>query len=184
MSGSGQTSHAADITIECLPTAHRCPMAASTSFRCVALPADVFAPLFELTDAQLRERGARRMTVDAHPGFPCRITLQDAQVGETVLLLSHEHQPANTPYRACGPIFVRGQPRPRAWAANEVPDAIRRRVLSVRAYDAAGTMLGAEVAEGRELEAAIQRHFDDAQVAYLHLHNAGRGCYACRIERA
>ena len=159
-------------------------MTAPTSFRCVALPADAFAPLFELDDAQLRARGVRRMTVDAHPGFPCRITLQDAQMGETVLLLSHEHQPADTPYRACGPVFVRERPRPREWAANDVPDAIRRRLLSVRAYDAAGTMLGAEVTEGRALEAAIQRCFGDPQVAYLHLHNAGRGCYACRVERA
>ncbi len=153
-------------------------------FRCVALPAEAFASLSEWDDAQLRNRGARRMTVDAHPGFPCRITLEDAQVGETVLLLSHEHQPADTPYRACGPVYVRERPRPRGWAANEVPDAIRRRLLSVRAYDAAGMMLGAEVTEGHALEAAIQRGFYDAQVAYLHLHNAARGCYACRVEWA
>lgn len=153
-------------------------------FRCVALRADAFAPLFELDDAQLHARGVRRMTVDAYPGFPCRTSLEDAAMGESVLLLSYEHQPAETPYRACGPIFVRERMQSRSWPVDEIPETIRRRLLSVRAYDAAGMMLGANVAEGRDLAATIQTHFGDAQVAYLHLHNAARGCYACRVERA
>lgn len=153
-------------------------------FRCVALRADAFAPLFELDDAQLRARGVRRMTVDAHPGYPCRTSLQDAEVGESVLLLSYEHHPADTPYRACGPIFVRERVPTRPSPVGEIPATIRRRLLSVRAYDAAGMMLGADVVEGRAVDAIIQIRFGDARVAYLHLHNAAHGCYACRVERA
>jgi hypothetical protein len=55
--------------------------------------------------------------------------------------------------------------------------------LSVRAYDAAGIMVDADVQEGSELEAVIERMFRRDDVAFLHAHNAKRGCYSCRIDR-
>src|SRR5438046_165555 len=63
------------------------------------LPVDEFRPLFGLSDAELAARGIVRHTADEPVGFPCRITLEDAPVGETLLLLNYEHQPADTPYR-------------------------------------------------------------------------------------
>ena len=45
-------------------------------------------------------------------------------------------------------------------------------------------MLYGEVIEGRAVEDAIARQFADPQVAYIHLHNAKRGCYSCRVDRA
>jgi hypothetical protein len=60
----------------------------------------------------------------------------------------------------------------------------RHRLLSVRAYDGAAMMVGAEVVSGRELEAAILRLFADGSANYLHIHNAGPGCFNCRVERA
>ena len=68
-------------------------------------------------------------------------------------------------------------------AINEVPDQQRRRLLSVLAYDAEHSMVDAEVASGAELEALIERFFGNERVDYLHVHNARRGCYACRVDR-
>ena len=147
------------------------------------LPLQPFQPLFGLDDATLRERGVVRVVADASPGYPCRITLQDAEPGERLLLLPWKHLDADTPYRAGGPIFVREAASASAVFRNEIPEQQRSRLLSVRAYDADGWMRDAEVDEGVRLDALIARFFTDPQVAYLHVHNARRGCYACRIDR-
>lgn len=147
------------------------------------LPMQQFQSLFGLDDAELRERGVVRMTVDSSPGFPCRISLEDAQAGESVLLLPWQHLDADTPYRAGGPIFVRETAREHARIRNAIPEQQYSRLLSVRAYDAEGWMLDAEVVEGALLEALIARFFGNARVGYLHVHNARRGCYACRVDR-
>ncbi len=147
------------------------------------LPVQPFQSLFGLDDAELRGHGAVRMTVDSNPGFPCRVSLEDAQVGETVLLLPWQHIDVDTPYRAGGPIFVREKMHEQARIRNAIPEQQCSRLLSVRAYDAEGWMLDAEVVEGNLLEALIARFFGNARVAYLHAHNARRGCYACRVDR-
>jgi hypothetical protein len=147
------------------------------------LPLPPFQSLFELDETSLRAHGAVRVVADAHPGYPCRITLQDAEPGERLLLLPWTHLDADTPYRAGGPIFVREAASASAVFRNEIPEQQRSRLLSVRAYDADGWMRDAEVDEGVRLDALIARFFADPQVAYLHVHNARRGCYACRIDR-
>lgn len=159
-------------------------MSESLAFRCVALPVAQFVALFGLTDQALIERGMRRMSADAKPGYPCRVSLADADPGESVLLLPFEHQPAHSPYRASGPIFVRERAVQAHPAIGEVPDALRMRLLSVRGYDRAGMMVAADVVEGRVLEPVIGRLFADPDTQYLHLHNARPGCFACRVERA
>jgi hypothetical protein len=146
------------------------------------LPAQPFQPLFGLDDAALRARGARRMTADG-PGYPCRITLEDAAPGDTLLLLNWQHLDVETPYRAGGPIFVNESATQQAVVHDRVPQQQRSRLLSVRAYDAQGWMLDAEVDEGIRLESLIERFFADARTAYLQVHNARRGCYACRVDR-
>lgn len=147
------------------------------------LPLEPFAPLFGLDDASLAERGIVRMTADAKPGFPCRVTLEDAEPGETLLLLNWRHLDADTPYRSDGPIFVRESATAARELRNAIPEQQRTRLLSVRAYDAAGWMHAADVVEGVALEPLIERLFADARIDCLHVHNARRGCYACRIER-
>jgi len=158
-------------------------MSMPLAFRCVALSSERFAAYFLLSDRELIERGARRMTVDAQPGYPCRVSLVDAEMGEAVLLLPFEHQSAHSPYRASGPIFVREQAVQAQPAIGEVPDALRRRLISVRAYDRAGMMVNADVIEGRVLQSAITGLFTHPDTEYLHLHNARPGCFACRVER-
>lgn len=153
-------------------------------FRLVALARERFDPLRALDDAGLRERGIRRLRADGKPGFPCRVSLVDAEIGEEVWLLPFTHHDVATPYRSSGPIFVRVDATTARPEVNEVPAMFRTRLLSIRAYDADAMMIASEVAEGRELEDAIDRAFSDPRVATLHLHNARPGCFNCRVERA
>lgn len=147
------------------------------------LPLAAFQPLFGLDDHALRARGIVRMTADAKPGYPCRITLEDAEPGERLLLLNWRHLDVDTPYRSDGPIFVRESAAKTAEVHNAIPEQQRTRLLSVRAYDGEGWMRDADVVEGVALESLIVRFFADPQFAFLHVHNARRGCYACRIDR-
>ena len=153
-------------------------------FQISALPAEQFEHLFSMSDAQLAESGAARCVADAKPGYPCRVSLRDAALGETLILLPFVHHETASPYRASGPIFVRQGAAQARLRANEVPDSVRGRLLSVRAYDANGVLVDADVTEGQALESVIDTLFADSQVAYLHLPNARPGCYNCRVDRA
>ena len=156
----------------------------NTLFQFIALPSEQFASLFSQSDAELHAVGARRMIVDEKPGFPCRVSLADADVGETVLLFPFTHHDVSSPYRASGPIFVRSAAKMASPAAGEIPVMFRHRLLSIRGYDASAMMVGAEVVNGSELEDSIGRLFANESVSYLHIHNARPGCYNCRVMRA
>lgn len=153
------------------------------AFRITGLSPAPFQALYDLSNEALAERGVQRMIVDAPNGFPCRITLADAEPGETVLLLNHEHQPADTPYRSRHAIFVREGMTKRVEAIDAVPDQLRRRTLSLRAFDRNGMMIDADLCEGTEAEALIARLLDDPRTAYIHAHFARHGCYAALVER-
>ena len=128
------------------------------------------------------ESGACRAASGA--GYPCRVGLADADAGDELLLLPFEHQPANSPYRASGPIYVKVGARQRTMAVGEIPESVRRRQISLRAYDADDMIVNAEVCEGESVGAEIERLLADPLVRYLHLHNAKRGCYSCLVRRA
>jgi len=153
-------------------------------FRITGLSPEPFRPLFGLPDAELAARGVLRYAVDASPGFPDRIEMREARPGETVLLLNHVCQPAPSPYRATHAIYVREGAEAAYDRTGEIPEVMRSRLLSLRAYDDAGMMLDADIVEGREAEPVIARLFANPAVSYLHAHNAKRGCYAGRIDRA
>jgi Protein of unknown function (DUF1203) len=154
------------------------------SFRISALPTARFKPLFALSDEELATRGAMRRIVDKCPGFPCRVSLVDAQVGEVVLLTNYEHQTASSPYRASHAIFVRENAREARPQVGEVPQVLRSRLLSVRGFDENGMMIDADVVDGRAIEPSIERLLANGTISYLHLHNAKPGCYAARVDRA
>jgi hypothetical protein len=143
-----------------------------------------FEQFFGLPDAELAARGMRWMRADKPVGFPCRISLEDAPVGEEVLLLPFIHQDSRSPYRASGPIFVRRGRGEAARIVNALPSYLALRPLSVRAYDAADEMVDAEVVDGAEAAPLFERYLARADVAYLHVHFARRGCFACRVDRA
>jgi len=154
------------------------------SYRIVGLEPEPFLDLFRLSDDELSARHIVRTTATAKPGYPCRITLDDAEPGESVLLLNFEHQTASTPYRSSHAIYVREIARERYDSVDRIPPALRTRTLSVRGFDAGGMMIDADIIEGEALESLIARFFADRNAEYLHVHNAKRGCFAARVERA
>jgi hypothetical protein len=143
-----------------------------------------FAHLFGLSDPELAARGAVRMTADAKPGYPCRITLDDAVPGETLLLVNHCSHRGDNPYRATHAIFVNESATEAAVYEDEIPPALDRRILSLRAFDADGMMRDAALAQPGEIDAVIRRLLADEQVHHIDAHNAIRGCFAARIDRA
>ena len=153
------------------------------SFRITGLPSSQFTKWFTLSDAELARRNAVRRIADVPHAFPCRISLTDAEVGQEVLLINHEHLAVDSPYRSQHAIYIRADERTYD-AINDVPAMLRSRLLSLRAFDNDGMMTDADVVEGRELEAAIERLFADERAAYLHAHIARPGCYVARIDRA
>jgi Protein of unknown function (DUF1203) len=155
----------------------------SMSFRIRGLDPRPFAALFTLDDADLARRRAMRTVADAQPGYPCRVTLEDAAPGTPVILVNHEHLAVESPYRASHAIYVTPAAAPFD-AEGVVPPALRARLLSVRAFDARGMMVDADVTEGAALEALVARLFGRADVDYLHAHFARRGCFAARIDRS
>ncbi len=154
------------------------------SFRITGLDPKPFQHLFGQTVEELRKQGVVRYLVDAKPGYPDRIEVRDAEPGESVLLLNYTHQPADNPYHASHAIFVLEGASAAYDRIDEVPDAMRIRPISLRAFDADDLMIDAEVVDGREIEPVIERFLADARVAYAHAHYARRGCYAARIDRA
>jgi len=153
-------------------------------FRISGLGFERFAPLVALSDEQLLGHEARRMVADRHPGFPCRVSLVDARPGERVLLVNYEHLPVLSPYRSRYAIYVRENATAARLAVDEIPPVLEKRLLSLRAFSAAGMLPDADVSQGGELRGDIQRLLGRADVAYLHVHNARPGCYAARVDRA
>ena len=153
------------------------------SFRITGLPAEDFAPLFDLSDAELAARGAvRRIAEPRTPGAPCRISLTDAEPGEELLLVNYEHHPVASPYRMRFAVYVR-KGEEQFDEVDKVPEQLLLRTLAVRSFDADAMMVDRELVEGRELESAIARLFADPRAAYLHVHFAAPGCYAARVDR-
>lgn len=153
-------------------------------FQITGLDAAPFEHLFGLSDEALTHHRAKRYIADTKPGFPCRVTLEDAEPGQTLLLVPHRHQTSATAYAAEGPIFVKEGARTRAQWTNEIPDQLKVRLISLRAYDRDGMMIDADVVEGRDLKPLIERFLANDAAAYLHAHFARRGCFAALIERA
>ena len=153
------------------------------NFRITGLPAERFERLFALCDAELAEHAAVRLIADARtPGVPCRVSLTDARPGDELLLVNYEHHPVDSPYRMRFAIYVR-KGEETYDKVGEIPEQLRIRTLAVRAFDSDAMMVGWELVDGRELEAAIERLFLKPRANYLHVHFAAPGCYAARVDR-
>ena len=154
------------------------------NIRITGLRADDFKHLYGLPDAELKHHGAIRFTVDASPGFPDRIEMREGEIGETMLLVNHLYQPSHSPYRASHAIFVREGATETYNGINQIPEVMRNRLLSLRAFDTNGMMLDADVVDGKNIEQTIHKFFLNDEISYIQAHNAKRGCYSGRIERA
>ncbi|WP_281560550.1 DUF1203 domain-containing protein [Thalassomonas sp. RHCl1] len=152
-------------------------------FQIIPVDIEAFQPVLSLAPEALASAHAKVLDVDEHPGYPCRVSLIEAKVGEQVLVLPYNHHDVDSPYRASGPVFVRLNAQTHLPAINEIPEVVQHRLLSLRAYNSEHMMIDAIVIPGRELKAAIETMFAREQVNYLHIHNANPGCFSCAVQR-
>ena len=153
------------------------------TYRITGLDPAPYKPLFGLPDAELAERGIVRMTVTEKPSFPCRVSLTDRDIGESVLLLNHVSHDAANPYRATHAIFVTEGVEAPAEYVDCVPPVFETRMLSLRGFDADGMMADAIVTQPGEADEGIRKLLSNPKITTIHAHNAARGCFSAKIER-
>ena len=154
------------------------------AYRIEGLAAERFAHLSGLSEAALAERGAVRVTATSERGFPCRVSLDFAALGESVLLLNHVSHDVPTPYRTAYAIYVREQAGEAPVWVDRLPPVLEGRMLSLGGFDAAGMLRDAVLVEPGEVEARIAELFADGEVASVHAHTPPYGCFLARIERS
>ena len=154
------------------------------TFQIHALSSTPYTALFSLTDSELNQRNIVKTIVEEQNCYPCRVSLEDADIGETVILVNYSHLPEASPFQASHAIFVRQNATQATPEVDSIPQMITRRLISVRAFDAEHLMLTADVVEGEELKQMIGNMLEDNKVQYLHLHYARPGCFAAKVTRA
>lgn len=148
------------------------------------MPTDYrLAPIDTVAAAELRALGGQRYIADAKPGYPCRQCLRDAEIGEALILVSHDPFTIDTPYRSRSPIFLHEQTCTPPSDLDGLPDQLTQRQLSVRAFDDNALMIDAAVIDGTALDDQLQRFFADDATNQVHIHNATRGCWATSVTR-
>ena len=144
------------------------------SFILHALPAgevDTAAPLTVHKTAEDRE--------------PCRRCLRDAEPGDLLALAGYDPFLVRSPYAGDGPVFVHADGcEPFTPEPGVVSEQVSRRILSVRAYDADAMLTDATVLEGEQFRERAEALLADPGVEFLHVHFAGPGCFAFRVDRA
>ena len=154
------------------------------NFQVVAIEASEYADLFEYDQEKLASIGAVKSIVDTNPGYPCRVSLQDAEIGEEVILFAFKHHDVDSPYQATGPIFIRENAQSAKLKTNELPKMLLHRTLSLRCYNDKAMMIDARTIHGENLENEVTDVLNNPAVQYIHVQNAGPGCYNCAIQRA
>ncbi|SEF92847.1 DUF1203 domain-containing protein [Vibrio hangzhouensis] len=156
----------------------------NTDFIIKAIEKNFFAGHMELSEEKLKELNAKWVIADTKPGYPCRVSLKEAEVGERVLLVPFKYHDVLSPYQALGPIFVREKAAMAELEVNEIPEILTERLLSVRAYNKDNCMIHGETIKGAELERCVRQQFLNGEVIYLQVHNANPGCFNCSVYRA
>ncbi|TCM21909.1 uncharacterized protein DUF1203 [Novosphingobium sp. PhB165] len=153
------------------------------TYRIVGLRTAPFTHYFSMNDRELIDSGARRLIADSDSGYPCRVSLRDAEAGERVLLVNFvSHEVAN-PYRTAHAIYIREGASEAEPFVDRLPPVFEGRTMSLRGFDRDGMMVHALLAAPGTVEAGISSLFSDPEVACIHAHNAAHGCFAARIER-
>ena len=153
------------------------------TYRIEGLRSEAYAGLLGLADDDLAERGARRVTADSNPGFPCRVTLEDAEPGESLILFNHVSHDVPTPFRSAYAVYVRETAAEPACYVDEPPPVFAGRALGLRGFDGEGMLRGALLALPGEADEKIRALFDRPEIETIHAHNAAAGCFAAKIVR-
>ncbi len=153
-------------------------------FQIHSLKSNQFDHYFDMSEKELAKANAVLETVTENPGYPCRVSLADAEVGETILLVNYNHLPEASPYQASHAIYVRKNTPSVELGPDNIPSVISSRLISVRAFDSTHMMRTADVVDGENLKGCLDNMFSDTMISYIHLHNAKQGCFAAKVTRA
>jgi hypothetical protein len=153
------------------------------TYRITGIDPAPYRHLYGLSDEELASRGVVRMIVNEKPSFPCRVSLTDRDLGESVLLLNHVSHDVANPYRACHAIFITEDVEQAAEFVDRVPPVFEPRVLSLRGFDKDGMMADAILSQPGHADAGIRMLFANPAIETIHAHNAARGCFSAKIER-
>jgi len=153
----------------------------NNAFRIAPLPTEVAKEARRVAESGADDHAV--ITVDSVTGYPCRHCLRWAQPGQRVILFPYASIPPGRPYSETGPIFVHAEPCERYSATGEYPADFRTsRVF--RAYDANYNMIDAEVANGNNPEAVIEKLLQNPKTEFVDARSLTRGCFTFRILRA
>lgn len=153
------------------------------NFQILALNTDEFTRWWAMSDAELKQFGAKRLLADSDTGYPCRVSLEDASKGEQVLAITYKHHEVDSFYQSSGPIYVRKRVSTAYPAINSIPAFLNKRLISIRAYNEKAYMRYADAVSGEQLKQEMLRLFSDPVITYVQLHNARTGCYLCQAMR-
>ena len=153
------------------------------TYRIEGLPRDAYSYLMRMSEGELATLHARRVTADSKPGFPCRVTLEDAEPGETLILFNHVSHDVPTPFRSAYAVYVRETAAEPACYVDEPPPVFAGRALGLRGFDGEGMLRGALLALPGEADEKIRALFERPEIATIHAHNAAAGCFAAKIVR-
>jgi Protein of unknown function (DUF1203) len=153
------------------------------TYRITGLSTEPFAHLLNASDEVLAQAGAIRVTAAADKGWPCRVSLNDAGAGESLILLNHISHDVATPYRSSYAIYVRENAVESAEYVDQTPPVFEGRPIALRAFDADGMLRDAALALPGEADAKIRALFAADDIAYIHAHNAAHGCFSAKVER-
>ena len=154
-----------------------------STFQIIALDLAQYLPFFDLTDEELQVHSIARQFADKSPGYPCRISLEDAAVGEEVLLFQYDHHAVKSPYRSSGPMYIRRTGDKAVVDPDFVPTFLLKRTISLRCYDKQQMMISATVCQGDTIANELRTFFQNLDIVYIHIHNARTGCYLCAANR-
>jgi hypothetical protein len=154
---------------------------ATSAFCIVPLPTDIAERARRAAELSAKDHAV--ITVDSATGYPCRHCLRWAQPGERVILFPFASIPSGHAYFETGPIFVHAERCERYGTTGEYPADFRNgRVF--RAYDADYNMIDAEVANGNDPEAVIEKLLGNPKTEFVDARSVTRGCFTFRIRRA
>lgn len=154
------------------------------TYKITGIEPSQFAHLIGLSDEELSLHGAVRMIANGQPTFPCRVQLDDAAAGESLLLVNHVSHDGNNPYRASHAVFISETAPKAATYEDQIPPALERRILSLRAFDRKGMMVDAALAQPGEADPVVRRMLSNDAVDHVDAHTAVRGCFMGRLERS
>ncbi|MEM1236247.1 MAG: DUF1203 domain-containing protein [Pseudomonadota bacterium] len=151
------------------------------TFQFEALPAEEFAPLFAMSEKELSDNLAVRVTAP-DSNAPCRVSLKRATPGEALILANYTHLDVHSPYASRHAVYVREGAETAYPSPGEIPEIMVGNTLALRAFDAGGFIVDREIAEGDVMRPVLERLLALPGVAHVDVHYAGAGCFAARAR--